>query len=122
VIVFGAAILMDTREKTIFPRWFGYHCILVGTLLTPGTFNVFFKHGVLAWDGLLSFYEPIITFSIWLVVAPIMLNRAVDHQLAEEVAAPPAEDPALVHAELARLRHDLDRLTAHTGELTSLRS
>lgn len=117
IVVFGVAVLMDGRAKPIFPRWFGYYCILVGTCLTPGTFNVFFKHGILAWDGLLSFWEPILTFSVWMAITPYFLSKAVDHQLAEEADW---AEPERLEAAITELRAELDRVAARTERLASV--
>jgi len=111
VFVFGVAVLLDKRHKPIFPRWFGYYQLWFSLMLTPGTFNVFFKTGPLAWNGLIAFYLPICCFVAWLTLTPIYLNKAVDHQIAEEDGAP-ARD---LEAEVACLRADLDRLERRAG-------
>jgi hypothetical protein len=107
VIAFGTAILLDKRQTPIFPRWFGYYNLWVALTIVPATFVLFFHSGPLAWSGLLAFYIPLPSFCTWLVLTPVYLSRAVDHQVAEEVARPGFDD------ELARLRRELDALTAN---------
>jgi hypothetical protein len=53
-------------------------------MFTPGSFNMFFKTGPLAWDGLVGFYMPIAVFAIWMPVVSWALLKAVDHQVDEE--------------------------------------
>lgn len=116
--VFGVAILMDKRSSPIFPRWAGYANLFSATMFIPGTFNVFFLKGPLAWDGLLAFYIPVGVFVVWMFVNSWLLTKAVDHQLREESdpwnpntgAAPPSN--AALALEVAKLRRELDRLSA----------
>jgi len=113
--VFGAAILMDRRARSIFPRWLGYYNLWAALMFVPGTFNVFFETGSLAWNGLIAFYIPVGVFVTWLVINSWLLSKAVDHQVQEERAAPPAASPEAMAAEIARLRTDLDRVAAGVG-------
>ncbi|EHB59179.1 hypothetical protein MycrhDRAFT_1615 [Mycolicibacterium rhodesiae JS60] len=100
VACFGIAVLLDRRAKPIFPRWLGYYNLWVAMMFLPGTFNVFFKDGPLAWNGIIAWYLPLAMFSTWLIINPIYLSRAVDTMTDD---APP---------ELDRMRADLDRLLA----------
>lgn len=98
VASFGIAVLLDRRDRPIFPRWLGYYNIWVALMFTPGTFNVFFHNGPLAWNGLVAWYIPLIVFAGWLLINPFYLSKAVD-TMADDVPD-----------ELARLRADVDRL------------
>ncbi len=119
VLVFGVAILLDKRQRPVFPRWVGYYNIWCALMFLPGTFNVFFKTGPLAWNGLVAFYIPVAVFATWLVVNSVYLSRAVDTQLAEEGTRLPVPDPELdqasISAEIARLRSELDALTVRAA-------
>ena len=130
-IVIGVAILMDRRDQPVFPRWAGYYNLWVALMFTPGTFNVFFKDGPLAWDGLIAFYIPIAVFVVWMILMPRLLLRAVDQQAEEEgltmgagipaapsghvVASDGNGETAPTNAELARevarLREEVARVT-----------
>jgi hypothetical protein len=105
--VFGWAILLDKRATPIFPRWLGYFNLWAALMFVPGTFNVFFLHGPLAWDGWLAFYFPVAVFVIWMVVLSIYLVKAVDHQVREELLA---DNPVALSAEVQRLRAEIDCL------------
>lgn len=100
VACFGIAVLLDRRAKPIFPRWLGYYNLWVALMFMPGTFNVFFKDGPLAWNGIIAWYLPLAVFASWLIINPIFLSRAVDTM---DDDAPP---------DLDRMRADLDRLLA----------
>ncbi len=97
---FGIAVLLDRREKPIFPRWLGYYNLWVALMFMPGTFNVFFHDGPLAWNGIIAWYMPLAVFASWLIINPIFLSRAVD-TMADD--APP---------DVVRMRADLDQLLA----------
>jgi hypothetical protein len=105
--VFAVAILMDRRAVPVFPRWLGYFNLFAAMMFSPGTFNVFFKTGPLAWNGLVAFYIPVAVFVVWLVLNSWQLARAVDHQVAEDAAHAPARAAS---AEIAELRARLDAL------------
>jgi len=113
VAVFGIAILLDRRSKPVFPRWLGYFNLWCALMFTPGTFNVFFHSGVLAWNGILAWYLPVAVFATWLVVVSIYLSKAVDTMDLDTSVAPqttPADGD-----ELARLRADVDHLLARAA-------
>ena len=113
VAVFGIAILLDRRSKPVFPRWLGYFNLWCALMFTPGTFNVFFHSGVLAWNGILAWYLPVAVFATWLVVVSIYLSKAVDTMDLDTSVAPqtrPADGD-----EVARLRADVDQLLARAA-------
>ena len=120
-LVFGWAILIDKRATPIFPRWLGFFNLWSALMFVPGTFNVFFLNGPLAWDGWLAFYVPIAVFVFWMIFNSIYLAKAADHQRDELLAAGAAgADGSLANnvamaAELEKLRGELDRLAARIG-------
>ncbi len=81
---YGIAILLDKRERPIFPRWLGYFQIWVAMMFTPATFVVFFLDGPLAWNGIFAFYLPLGVFGAWLIVNSIYLSKAVDTMNGDE--------------------------------------
>lgn len=105
VVCIGLAALIDRRENPVFPRWFGYYQLWAALLFTPGTFNVYFHDGALAWDGAIAFYLPIAVYVTWTVVTPWMVFRAIVGQAAEEsVGTGGQPDLAGLAAEIAELR------------------
>src|SRR6201997_1739256 len=84
VTVFGVAILMDRRERPVFPRWLGYYNLWVALMFLPGTFNVFYQSGPLSRNGIIAWYIPLIVFATWLVITSLYLSRAVDTMADDE--------------------------------------
>lgn len=108
----GFATLIDSRTDRVFPRWFGYFQIWAAVFFLPGTFNVFFHDGPLAWNGLVAFYLPIGVYVAWNVITPIVLFAALRQQAVEEDAA--GDGP-----NLQQLAADVERLQA---QIVSARS
>jgi hypothetical protein len=115
VAVFGIAILLDRRAQPVFPRWLGYFNLWCALMFTPGTFNVFFHSGPLAWNGIIAWYLPVAVFAIWLVVISIYLSKAVDTMDEDERVAAPVSASGSASAEISQLRADVDRLLAGAG-------
>ena len=67
-IAIGAAILLDRSGTPVFPRWVAYANFWIGLLLVPACLIPFFKTGPLAWNGILSFWIPVVVFVAWFVV------------------------------------------------------
>ena len=84
VSVFGVAILLDRRERPVFPRWLGYYNLWVALMFLPGTFNVFYESGPLSRNGIVAWYIPLIVFATWLVITSFYLSRAVDTMADDE--------------------------------------
>ncbi|BDB43986.1 hypothetical protein [Mycobacterium kiyosense] len=122
---FGVAILIDRRPTPVFPRWLGYVNLWTAMIFCAGTFNVFFKRGPLAWNGLLAWWLPVVVFGVWLVLVSVYLIRAVQSHLAEVGAEENVEKNVATgsrardrgtptHAELAA---QIAQLQAQVGEL-----
>jgi len=79
-LVVGVAILTDQHETPIFPRWAGYLSLFAAMTFCGGSFTVFFKDGLLAWNGLIAWYVPLSVFCIWLVVMTSLMFRATARQ------------------------------------------
>src|SRR5262249_33916415 len=52
----------------LFPRWGGYVNFFWGLLLSPPCLIPLFRSGPLAWNGLFSFWIPVIEFTAWFFV------------------------------------------------------
>jgi hypothetical protein len=67
-IAIGVAILLDRSATPVFPRWVAYANLWIGLLLVPACLIPFFKNGPLAWNGILSFWIPVVVFVAWFAV------------------------------------------------------
>ena len=85
--VIGLAILQhpaDGREvHPVFPRWVGYVNLWVALLLVPACAIPFFRTGILAWNGLLSFWIPVAVFVAWFFVMFAAMRRSVRSERVE---------------------------------------
>ncbi len=77
LFVIGVAILGDSRENPIFPRWVGYFNVWMATLFTPGNVLVFFHSGPLAWNGIFEWWLQFVAFLLWFPTNTLYLLRAV---------------------------------------------
>lgn len=76
-VALGVAILMDTRQEPIFPRWSGYFSIFVAVSFVPDICVPFFKSGVFSWAGLFPFYLPFTTYLAWILVMVWLTSKAI---------------------------------------------
>jgi len=106
LVLFGVAVLIDRRDKPIFPRWLGYVNIWLAITFTPASFLVFFKTGPLAWNGLLVWWVPVAAFLAWFLPNFVCLLRAVSSDDGE-----PTERDAGLERQIAELRDRVDALS-----------
>lgn len=76
-LVIGICILSDKRQQPIFPRWVGYANFWLAILFLPGGYIAFFKHGPLAWDGILGFWLIAVAFFSWIIMMWWAVMRAI---------------------------------------------
>jgi hypothetical protein len=94
-IVIGIAILQDSGDRPVFPRWIGYLSFLTATLTIPGGLIVFFKTGPFAWNGIMAWWVLLVAFCIWMISFTTALIQAIKREYAEthvavaELATPP---------------------------------
>lgn len=114
-VAIGIAILADKRPEPILPRWVGYANLWCALLFTPGSLNVFFKDGPLAWNGAISWYTELTVFCIWFVINTVVILKAISHQQQEPDAIDLPAGAATVEvlwAEVSALRHEVNELKA----------
>jgi hypothetical protein len=83
-VFLALAVYLDRQAKPIFPTWVGHFNLLIAVALAPAAFSAMTLDGVLAWDGLLSFWMKNIAISTWIVVMTLALARAVLRQRREQ--------------------------------------
>jgi hypothetical protein len=86
-ICLALAIYLDAHPRPIFPRWVGHFNIVAAVALAPAACAAIFRTGPLAWNGIVSFWLKIGTFSIFLVVMFFVLRAAINRQALEERGA-----------------------------------
>ena len=77
----------DQDALSPFPRWMGWLTLWAGIIYEVGPLGFMFHRGPFAWDGLIVFWLPFVTFGIWLTVMNVMLLRAIKRQRAAGVSA-----------------------------------
>jgi hypothetical protein len=83
----GIAVLRDSHDTPILPRWYGYFNIWVATLFVPGGLIYFFKTGPFAWNGVFAFWLPASVFGGWFIVTWYVFKAVINEQPAEEPTA-----------------------------------
>jgi hypothetical protein len=86
----GVAILGDTSPQPAYPRWLGYLGLWVALLLAPGDVLLFFHTGPFAYDGVISFWIPLIGFGAWMAAlswGTLQAARAESRESAPALSA-----------------------------------
>jgi hypothetical protein len=83
-ICIAIAAFIDKSVAPMFPRWCGYFNIWFLIFILPGAGAMIFKTGVLAWNGVFSFYIPLTVFFIWFVVMFLVLTAGIKRQARAE--------------------------------------
>ncbi|WP_099024550.1 hypothetical protein [Mycolicibacterium palauense] len=76
-LAIGMAVLQDTSDRPLFPRWVGYANLWVAVLFIPACAIPFFKTGLMAWNGLLAFWIPVAVFVAWFFIMFTAMRKAV---------------------------------------------
>jgi hypothetical protein len=77
---FAFAILSDTGNPPVFPRWLAYLNIWAPIVFTPGAILQLFKDGPFAWNGIFVIWIPAAVFVIQFVVNVIYLFKAIKNE------------------------------------------
>jgi len=84
LLCIGIAGLQDKRAQPFLPRAACYATLVEAVLGGGGVFAIFVNGGALAWNGIIGFWLPIVSFCTWLifVMLPCLL-RAIAREAAE---------------------------------------
>jgi hypothetical protein len=80
VAIAFVALLPNTVAYTPFPRWFGYYTAWTALMFEAGAIAFLTRSGPFAWNGLLAFWSPVVTFFAWMIVIAVLLFRAIASQ------------------------------------------
>lgn len=121
LVVIGAAMLADTCDRPVFPRWGAVLNFACALAFAGGALSIWFTSGPFAWDGIVAYWMPVFAFGFWILGMSILLLRALAAQEGdiveigdgadEDVKVGPARDVERLSAELSALRQQVARLT-----------
>jgi hypothetical protein len=86
-ICLALAIYMDARPTPVFPRWVAHFNLVCAAVMIPAAGAAVFRNGPLAWNGFVSFWLKLGTFSVFVAVMFFMLRIAINRQAIEDGAA-----------------------------------
>ena len=77
VAIAFVALVPNTVVHTPFPRWFGYYTAWTALMFEAGAIAFLTRSGPFAWNGLLAFWSPVVTFFAWMIVMAVLMFRAI---------------------------------------------
>lgn len=77
------AIYSDRQARPVLKPWVAHFNLLIAAALVPAGFAPLAQEGVIAWDGLLSFWVKNIAIGLWIVVMALALGKAIYRQRRE---------------------------------------
>lgn len=81
---FPVAVVAFSKKKdeanSAFPRWLGWLSLFMGICAEVGAVAQMFKVGPFAWNGLFTFYLPVIVYGAWMGAITFTLIRAISRQ------------------------------------------
>jgi hypothetical protein len=81
------ALIPNTVVHTPFPRWFGYYTAWTALMFEAGAVAFLTRSGPFAWNGLLAFWSPVVTFFAWITVMAFLMFKAIRLQEQAEPEA-----------------------------------
>jgi membrane protein YdbS with pleckstrin-like domain len=80
----AAVGLADRRQHRFLPPWACYATLLTALAGIAGGFSIFCTRGPFAWNGILGFWLPVITFLCWMlfIMLPFTLKEIARQQRA----------------------------------------
>jgi len=80
VAIAAVSLIPNTVRHSPFPRWFGYYTAWTALMFEGGAAAFVTRSGPFAWNGLIAFWLPVVTFFAWIVVSTVLLFRAIARQ------------------------------------------
>lgn len=85
-VFLALAVILDRQERPVFPRWVAPFNFAVAAAMVPAAFAPMSLDGVLAWDGVLSFWLKNGAIAAWIVVMAIVVAKTIGRQRHDEGA------------------------------------
>jgi hypothetical protein len=82
-VFLALSVYLDRQARPVFPRWVGHFNLLTAAAMAPAAFCAMSMDGLLAWNGVLSFWTKNIAISTWIVVMTLVLAWASLRQRRE---------------------------------------
>jgi hypothetical protein len=82
-VCLGLAIYLDKQPHPVFPRWVGHFNLVTAALIAPAAVAATVRTGPFAWNGVISFWLKIGTYSVFVAVMFFALLRAINRQAAD---------------------------------------
>jgi hypothetical protein len=86
-VLLALAIYLDRQPRRVFETWVAHFNLGIAAALAPASFTALSLAGVMAWDGLLSFWIRNAAIGLWIVVMGVVLGQAIHRQRREEAVA-----------------------------------
>jgi hypothetical protein len=86
-VFLALAIYSDRQARPVFKPWVAHFNLLVAVALIPAGFAALAQDGVIAWDGLLSFWVKNIAIGLWIVVMGFALGKVIYRQRQDAEAS-----------------------------------
>ena len=83
-VLLALAVYADDRRAPVFPRWVGHYAVLTALVMAPSAGAAVFRHGPLAWDGLVSFWLRNGAFALFVAVMFVVLRTALRRQAGQD--------------------------------------
>ena len=80
----GLAILTDSRNKPVLPRWLGFVSLWAAVAFVPSILCLWFKTGPFAWSGVLTIYLALVAAVGWfgsVIVTLLRLTASGEREL-----------------------------------------
>lgn len=89
--VVALAILQDPNPGSVYRRRAAWFSLLFALLEAPGFMVTFFKSGIFPYNGLFTFWIPLVAFSAWLVGMAMVTIGVVRKEADESDSHPLSE-------------------------------
>lgn len=73
----ACAGLTQKEGSPVFPRWYLFVNLWMALLGAPGLIAIFFYTGPFAWNGVIGFWLPVLSYALFLVITYVQFFKAI---------------------------------------------